>query len=80
VLTLQDNWAQLINHLRKRTGLSQEKFAAKVGVTYPTINRWERGHVKPSPLALRRIETLLKELGPEAHDLLAEPLPEETPK
>ena len=41
-------------------GLTQEKFAAKLGVTYPTINRWENGRAKPSPLAMKQIEELSK--------------------
>ena len=35
--------SRLVRELRKRTGLTQEKFAAKLGVTYPIINRWENG-------------------------------------
>ncbi|MEI2578695.1 helix-turn-helix domain-containing protein [Scytonema sp. PRP1] len=31
-----------------------------LGVTYPTINRWENGHTKPSPLAMQKIEEMLK--------------------
>lgn len=79
-MTLQDDWALLIHQLRQRTGLTQEKFAAKLGVTCPTINRWENGHARPSPLALRQIESLTRELGPEGHDLLAKHFPEEAPK
>jgi transcriptional regulator with XRE-family HTH domain len=44
-------------------GLTQEKFAAKLGVTFPTINRWENGRTKPSPLALQRIKELLRAMG-----------------
>ena len=44
-------------------GLTQEKFAAKLGVTFPTINRWENGRTKPSPLALQRIKELLLAMG-----------------
>ena len=42
-------------------GLTQEQFAAAVGVTYATVNRWENGNANPQPLALRRIEELSKE-------------------
>ena len=54
---------RLIRALRKRLGLTQEKFAAKLGVTFPTINRWENGRARPSPLALQRIEDLVREIG-----------------
>jgi hypothetical protein len=33
---------------------------AKIGVTYSTVNRWENGKGKPSPLAILRIERLQK--------------------
>ena len=61
---------QLIRELRQRTGLTQEKFAAKLGVTFPTINRWENGRAKPSPLAMQRIEELLRSMGDNGADLL----------
>jgi transcriptional regulator with XRE-family HTH domain len=60
----------LIRELRKRTGLTQEKFAAKLGVTFPTINRWENDRAKPSPLAMQRIEELLRSMGDNSADLL----------
>lgn len=39
---------------------AQEQFAAKVGVTFSTVNRWESGKSKPSPLAMRQIEELME--------------------
>jgi transcriptional regulator with XRE-family HTH domain len=60
----------LVRELRQRTGLTQEKFAAKLGVTFPTINRWENGRAKPSPLAMQRIEELLRSMGENSRDLL----------
>lgn len=78
MLTIEDHLARLVQELRKRTGLTQERFAARLGVTSLTINRWENAHVRPSPLALRQIELLARELGPEAQDLLLEFFPEET--
>jgi len=53
--------AKKIKELRSRLGLTQEQFAAKVGVTFSTVNRWESNKSKPSPLALHRIEELDKE-------------------
>ena len=63
--------AHLIRELRNRLGLTQEKLAAKLGVTFPTINRWENGRAKPSPLALKQIEELLIDLGTKGQDLRA---------
>jgi transcriptional regulator with XRE-family HTH domain len=69
--------SQLVRRLRERLGLTQEKFAAKLGVTFPTINRWENGRTKPSPLARRRIEELLRSMGTDGTDLLERHFPEE---
>ena len=52
---------KIIRDLRTKWGLSQEQFAAKVGVTFSTVNRWENGRGTPSPLAMRRIEELRDE-------------------
>jgi transcriptional regulator with XRE-family HTH domain len=46
--------------------LTQEKFAVHLGVSFPTINRWENGHTTPSPLALKQIEMLLNQLSESA--------------
>ena len=62
--------SRLVRELRQRTGLTQEKFAAKLGVTLPTINRWENGKAKPSPLALKQVEGLLGGMGDQGRDLL----------
>lgn len=54
---------QLIREIRQTLKLTQERFAAQLGVTFPTINRWENGHATPSPLALKQIDTLLNQLS-----------------
>jgi len=69
-LNTQADLPRLVRTLRERTGLTQEKFAARLGVTFPTINRWENGRAKPSPLALKQIEDLLLDLGEKGRDLL----------
>ena len=68
----QKNISQLVREFRERTGLTQEKFAARIGVTFPTINRWENGKAKPSPLAMQKIEVLLREMGDSGSDLLVQ--------
>lgn len=59
-----------IAELRRRLGLSQEKLAARIGVSLPTINRWEKGKTQPDGMALRAIEQFVRRLGPEYRDLL----------
>jgi putative transcriptional regulator len=67
----QPEVGQIIHDLRLAFGLTQEQFAAQLGVTYSTINRWENGRSKPSPLAMEKIEQKLDEMGDKAQDLLA---------
>jgi putative transcriptional regulator len=76
-LNAQADIPRLVRELRNRTGLTQEKFAAKLGVTFPTINRWENGRAKPSPLAMKQIENLLRDLREKGSDLLDELLGEQ---
>lgn len=54
--------AKMVRKLRTKLGLTQEQFAAKVGVTWSTVNRWENGRGSPSPLATRQVEELQKEI------------------
>ncbi len=53
---------KIIRELRTVLGLTQEQFAAKVGVTFTTVNRWENNKAKPSPLAMLKIKQLQKKL------------------
>lgn len=52
-----------IKRLRSKLGLTQEQFAAKVGVTFSTVNRWENGRSVPQPLARRILKQLAEEHG-----------------
>lgn len=67
--------AGLVRELRARLGLTQEQMATRLGVTFPTINRWENGRAKPSPLALKQIEELLAALGEDGQKLRSRYLP-----
>ena len=53
----------LILPLRKLCGLTQEQFAARIGVTVVTVNRWENCRSKPMPLALRQLRAVLIEIS-----------------
>lgn len=68
---------ELIRELRRRLGLSQEKLAAKLGISFQTVNRWEKGHAKPSPLAMQSIKQKLEEMGEQGADLLEKYFPSE---
>lgn len=71
----QPQVGHIIRDLRLLAGLTQEQFAATLGVTYTTINRWENGRSKPSPMAKKLIEQKLNEMGAQGEDLLTKYLP-----
>jgi putative transcriptional regulator len=71
VLPQGANLAELIREVRTRLGLTQEKFAARLGVTLPTVNRWENGRARPSPLATQNLLKLISSMGIEGKDLMA---------
>ncbi|WP_019487642.1 MULTISPECIES: helix-turn-helix domain-containing protein [Kamptonema] len=62
-LTIPLEIAAVIRELRQQLGLSQEKLAAKLGVSFRTVNRWENGRAVPSALALKQIEELLHQMS-----------------
>ncbi len=68
---VSQNVSDLILQMRRRLGLSQERLAVELGVSFYTVNRWERGHTKPSRLAWGSIEHKLKQMEGEGEDLLA---------
>lgn len=50
--------ADRIRLARKKTGLSQERFAARLGTSRRNVIRWESGQNKPGPHYQRRIAEL----------------------
>lgn len=69
VTNSQDS-ADLILELRQRLGLTQEQFAAQLGVTFPTVNRWENRKAKSSRLALQSIWGVLERMDESGQDLV----------
>ncbi|MBN3926613.1 helix-turn-helix domain-containing protein [Nostoc sp. NMS4] len=67
----QPEVGKLNPELRGLTGLAQEQFAASLGITYSTVNRWEKERVKPSSLAMQKIEGMLEEMGERGEKALA---------
>jgi len=50
-----------IKTMREQLGLTQDELARKLGVSWGTIARWEGGRSKPSKLAQKAIDNLVKE-------------------
>lgn len=63
---------RLVRSIRERLELSQERLAAKLGVTFSSVNRWENGRANPSPLAMKQLEQLVVGLGTGGDDLREE--------
>lgn len=61
---MQPNWPSLISAYRLRSGLSQQSFAEKMGVTPSTVSRWESGKQVPnmSARALLRPDVVASQL------------------
>lgn len=55
----EEQIAQHVLRIRLEMGFTQEQFAAKLGVSFPTVNRWENKKTKPSPLAIQKLQKLL---------------------
>jgi len=59
----QTKWGKgKIAALRSALDETQEKFAARLGVTWSTVSRWERGHTVPSPVFEDVFEGLVRAL------------------
>jgi DNA-binding transcriptional regulator YiaG len=71
VAIAQPELAALVRETRQRLELSQKKFAALLGVSFHSVNRWENAHTYSLPLALKQIERLLYQMGQQGEDLLA---------
>lgn len=52
-----------IRELRGHLGLSQERFARRLGVSLQTVRRWENGLTKPLPIISLKLEELQREAG-----------------
>ena len=58
-----DNTSKVIKEIRAHLGLGQAELARELGVSFATVNRWERGHFAPSPVALKALKQLCRERG-----------------
>jgi len=77
VKTTHPDYHSSAKEVRRQLHISQEDLAGEMGVIYTTINRWESGCARRSPLALKQIEELLRGLGEEGRELLEAFLGEE---
>ena len=57
------NLSDLIKELRDKLNLTQEQLAQKVGVTFSTINNWEKGTRNPHSFLFQRLLEMAKKAG-----------------
>lgn len=57
------NYAEMILALRVKLNISQQQLGDMLGVSFSTVNRWEKGHHEPTLLAKERLKKLFKENG-----------------
>ncbi|MBW4682103.1 MAG: helix-turn-helix domain-containing protein [Microcoleus vaginatus WJT46-NPBG5] len=67
----QADLIDLVTESRQRLGLSQAEFAAKLGVSFQSVNCCENGRTQPLPVALKQMEFVLHQMGDRGQDLLA---------
>ena len=53
--TLPLDYAARVKQYRARLGLTQVELSARLGVSFATVNRWENGQTKPSPLSWQQL-------------------------
>lgn len=63
---------EAIKAIRSTTGLTQERLAQLLGVSFVTVNRWERGAGDPSPAQAQKILKFAGELSSSAKGVLGE--------
>ena len=54
--------ADKIRQCRELKGWSQEQLARELGISLNTVQRWESGKNKPSPLALEKLQAILDDV------------------
>ncbi len=55
------DYARMILKLRVKKNLSQQQLGELLGVSFSTVNRWEKGRHEPTLLAKERLKNLFKE-------------------
>ncbi|MEL7543243.1 MAG: helix-turn-helix transcriptional regulator [Pseudomonadota bacterium] len=55
---MPENWSAVIRQYRARFGLTQQAFAALLGVSQRTVSRWERGQDRPNIERQRQLRDL----------------------
>lgn len=74
-----DVFAEQIKQLRARLGLTQVMLAERLGVSFPTVNRWENGKSVPSQLSWNRLREISGELDEDEVERIEQAVPSGPP-
>lgn len=62
------DYPEALVELRAKLNISQHELADILGVSYPSVSRWENGHFEPTKIVKVRVDRLLKENNIEVQD------------
>lgn len=54
------DYPSAIRKLRAKLNISQKELADLLGVSFPSVNRWENGHFEPTIIAKVKLEELFE--------------------
>lgn len=60
---MENLYPSAIRRLRAKLNVSQTELAAMLGVSFTSVNRWEKGHHEPTVIAKEKLKQLFKENG-----------------
>lgn len=63
------NYGKALFELRSKLDISQTEMANLLGVSYPSVNRWENNKAIPVKIVRVRIEKMCKENGIEIEEV-----------
>jgi transcriptional regulator with XRE-family HTH domain len=76
---IPSDYAARVRSVRDRLELTQTQLAARIGVSFATVNRWENGQSKPARLAWHRVLDLESEIAASRKRAEPTPTPAEAP-
>lgn len=62
IMYMDDRLSEKIKYCRGLKGWTQEQMARSLGVSLNTVQRWESGRTRPSPLAMEKLNEILKDV------------------
>lgn len=59
-MALNMDWSGIVKRIRNTLLVTQGELAEELGVSFATVNRWEKGHHEPTMTQKRAIRDLCK--------------------